>query len=197
MEVSQTSNDIRLTYKRIRDGISISERNRLSSLISENVLALLESDFKGANIFLCFYPFGSEVNLLPLYNRLLENGKKLYFPISNIEGHKLIFHRIEGLHDDFHKGYCDIMEPNDDLTVFEQSEEQVISITPGLIFDKKLNRIGYGAGYYDRFFADKPDIIKLAPIFSEQLVETINACSHDVPMDYIVTENDVLKGDRL
>ncbi len=62
MEVSQTSNDIRLTYKIIRDGISISERIRLSSLISENVLALLESDFKGANIFLCYYPFGSEVD---------------------------------------------------------------------------------------------------------------------------------------
>ena len=197
MEMSQSNRELRQAYKKLRDEMPLDLREYKSHDICENVLALLESDFKGANIFLCFYPFGSEVNLLPLYNRLLENGKKLYFPISNIEGHKLIFHRIEGLHDDFHKGYCGIMEPNDDLTVFEQSEEQVISITPGLIFDKKLNRIGYGAGYYDRFFADKPDIIKLAPIFSEQLVETINACSHDVPMDYIVTENDVLKGDRL
>ncbi|MBR1623496.1 MAG: hypothetical protein IJ675_06265, partial [Pseudobutyrivibrio sp.] len=109
MEMSQSSRELRQAYKKLRDEMPLDLRKYKSHDICENVLALLESDFKGANIFLCFYPFGSEVNLLPLYNRLLENGKKLYFPVSDIEGHKLIFHKIKSLHDDFHKGYCGIM----------------------------------------------------------------------------------------
>ena len=195
MEVSQTSNDIRLTYKSIRDGISISDRNRLSSLISKNVLALLESDFKGANIFLCFYPFGAEVDLRSLYEELLKRNKELYFPTSNIKEHKLTFYRVMNLDKDFHKGFYDIMEPNERLPEFVNSKEEIISITPGLVFDKKLNRIGYGAGFYDRFLSAHPNILKLAPVFAEQVVESIDVQSHDVPMDIIVTEDVVLKGE--
>ncbi|SFN98970.1 5-formyltetrahydrofolate cyclo-ligase [Pseudobutyrivibrio sp. JW11] len=196
MEVSQTSNDIRLTYKSIRDGISISERNRLSSLISENVLALLESDFKGANIFLCYYSFGSEVNLKQLYSILLQQGKHLYFPKCDKKNHQLYFYEIVDLEKDFSIGSYNIMEPKSDMNLLTDFNQSIISITPGLIFDKKLNRIGYGGGFYDRFFEKHPKITSIAPCFSKQLAENIQIESHDIPMDCIVTENLVLKGSR-
>jgi 5-formyltetrahydrofolate cyclo-ligase len=197
MEVSQTSNDIRLTYKIIRDGISISERIRLSSLISENVLALLESDFKGANIFLCYYPFGSEVDLKQLYSILLQHRKHLYFPKCDKKNHQLYFYEIVDLEKDFSIGSYNIMEPKSDMNLLTDFNQSIISITPGLIFDKKLNRIGYGGGFYDRFFEKHPQITRIAPCFSKQLAESIQTDSHDIPMDYIVTENLVLKGSRL
>ena len=202
MESYQSNKELRLVYKKLRDEMSTDLRNLKSEGIVDNVLALLESDFKGANIFLCFYPFASEVDLIPLYKKLLENGKDLYFPVSDIKNHKLNFIHIKDLVKDFHIGSFGIMEPNDDLKKFDYQEAlnnktQIVSITPGLIFDKKFNRIGYGAGFYDRFLSDKQMIITIAPIFSEQLVEHLDVYEHDVPMKYIVTETEVLKGERL
>ena len=66
MEKSLNNKELRKEFKAVRDGIPDNQRNEMSQAITKNVLALLESDFKGANIFLCFYPFGSEVNLLDL-----------------------------------------------------------------------------------------------------------------------------------
>ena len=193
MEKNQ-SKELRLAHKKLRDNMSAEEHSLKSADISGNVLALLESDFKGANIFLCFYPFGSEVNLMPLYERLIESGKALYFPKSNIDNHELTFYRISHIRSDFHKGAYGIMEPNDTLPIFEykaHKNERIICITPGLIFDKHLNRIGYGAGFYDRFLCDKSNIIKIAPCFAHQIIDKIFSKPHDVCMDVLVSEKGI------
>lgn len=194
MVKSQSNKELRLFYKKLRNEMSDEDRKLLSSDIVNNVLALLESDFKGANIFLCFYPYGSEVDLTDLYNRLLNIGKELYFPVSDVESHQLTFYKVSDLSNDFSKGAYGIMEPNRTLPAFDAKEDGVIAITPGLVFDRNLNRIGYGAGFYDRFFAQNSNIIRIAPCFSNQIVEKIQAESHDLPMDYIVTDNQVLRG---
>jgi 5-formyltetrahydrofolate cyclo-ligase len=191
-----TSN-IRLLHKEIRDKMSILEFEKASGDIAQNVLALLESDFKGANIFLCFYPYGSEVDLIPFYQRLLEANKSLYFPITRPDDHRLDFRKIEDLSNSFNKGFKGIMEPKATLKGLDEGCKTVITITPGLVFDKQMNRIGYGGGYYDRFFESHPNFIRIAPIFSHQLESRIIVNPHDKPMDYIVTENEILKGDRL
>ena len=80
MEINQ-SKDLRNIHKKLRNDMSDMEHKIKSADIVKNTLALLESDFKGANIFLCYYPFGSEVDLLPLYENLLNKGKILYFPV--------------------------------------------------------------------------------------------------------------------
>ena len=198
MERYQSSKELRLTYKQLRDEAPTDLRNSKSRDIVSNVLALLESDFKGANIFLCYYPFGSEIDLLPLYEKLLDEGKSLYFPISDTKNHLLHFYQIFDLEKDFHVGAYNILEPNDTLKAFEYDIDQdIICVTPGLIFDRAFNRIGYGAGFYDRFLYDKPNIIKLAPCFESHLLASIPSKVHDIKMDIIITENEVLKGDKL
>ena len=197
MERYQSSKELRLTYKQLRDEAPTDLRNSKSRDIVSNVLALLESDFKGANIFLCYYPFGSEVDLKQLYSILLQQGKHLYFPKCDKKNHQLYFYEIVDLEMDFSIGSYNIMEPKSDINLLTDFNQSIISITPGLIFDKKLNRIGYGGGFYDRFFEKHPEITSIAPCFSKQLAETIQIESHDIPMDYIVTENLVLKGSRL
>ena len=52
MEKSQNNKKLRSEFKALRDGLSLSERKDKSHGICNNILALLESDFKGANIFL-------------------------------------------------------------------------------------------------------------------------------------------------
>ena len=164
--------------------------------ITENFLAFLESDFKGANIFLCFYPYGSEVDLLGLYERLLDIDKDLYFPVSNINTHELTFYKVNDLKDDFHEGAYGIMEPNDNLEQFNGDDSSTVVITPGLIFDERCNRIGYGAGYYDRFFASHPDTFKVGVGFEEQIINKLIVGAYDVPLDYVVTNNRLIKRSR-
>ena len=206
MEKSLNNKELRKEIKAIRDGLSDIQREQMSLAITENVLALLESDFKGANIFLCFYPFGSEASLLKAYETLLEHGKKLYFPVSDVKNKKLTFYQVTDLIKDFSQGAYGIMEPKKGLPVLNLfsagndifiptgvDETAPIVFTPGLVFDEKCNRLGYGAGYYDRFFSNYPDLIKIGIAFEKQIVNCLNVEAHDVPLDYIVTNNRLIK----
>jgi 5-formyltetrahydrofolate cyclo-ligase len=74
------------------------------------------------------------------------------------------------------------------------SERLDMVITPLLAFDKSGHRVGYGGGYYDRFLAEHTAAERVGLAYHACLVpEGIAAEPHDVPMEVIVTENEVLR----
>ena len=133
------------------------------------------------------------MDLLELYGRLLEEGKKLFFPVSNKNTHELTFYKINNLKDDFRSGAYGIMEPDTGLEKFDLDDSSTVVITPGLIFDENCNRIGYGAGYYDRFFSLHPDVIKVGVGYDLQIIDNLDVEAYDVPLDYVVTNNRLIK----
>jgi 5-formyltetrahydrofolate cyclo-ligase len=70
-------------------------------------------------------------------------------------------------------------------------EEVKVAIIPVLGFDRKGNRLGYGAGYYDRFLARYPDIIRIGLAFACQETSVLPCEDNDIKMDLIVTENGI------
>lgn len=62
-----------------------------------------------------------------------------------------------------------------------------VVLTPGLGFDREGGRLGYGAGYYDRFFARYPRSRRIALCFREQLLDRLPTETHDVPMHALCT----------
>jgi 5-formyltetrahydrofolate cyclo-ligase len=66
-----------------------------------------------------------------------------------------------------------------------------VIIVPMLGFDSKLNRIGWGGGFYDKFLATQPKAKKIGVCFEAGKIDQIPAESYDVPMDLIVTEDKV------
>ena len=72
-------------------------------------------------------------------------------------------------------------------------EDVQVVIIPMLAFDRGGNRLGYGAGYYDRFLCRHPHPIKIGIAFSCQQAESIPADKSDVKMDYIITEKGVIR----
>lgn len=66
-----------------------------------------------------------------------------------------------------------------------------VAIIPVLGFDRKGNRIGYGAGYYDRFLARYPDIIRIGLAFACQEISALPCEDNDIKMDLMVTENGI------
>lgn len=65
-------------------------------------------------------------------------------------------------------------------------------ILPMLGFDRAGGRIGYGAGYYDRFLAKHPIGRKIGIAFGCQEMESLPVDENDIPMDYIITENGIV-----
>ena len=61
-----------------------------------------------------------------------------------------------------------------------------IILVPGLAFDHQLNRLGYGAGYYDTFLNMHPASIKIGVCYPFQVIENVPTEDHDVALDVIV-----------
>ncbi len=97
-------------------------------------------------------------------------------------------------------GAIGVLEPRRELRgqldrKIDRSGPDLIVI-PGLAFDRRGGRLGYGKGYYDRFLHHvRSDATRLAVCFECQLFAEIPLLPHDVRMDMIVTEKAVYKTD--
>ena len=70
--------------------------------------------------------------------------------------------------------------------------EPDILIVPLLGFDAQLNRLGQGAGHYDRYFSNHPNALRIGVGWSQQKVEALPVDPWDVPMDAILTEQGLI-----
>jgi len=65
-------------------------------------------------------------------------------------------------------------------------------INPGVVFDRQLNRVGYGKGYYDRILVRKrKDAKVIAVAYEFQVLDEVPAEKHDIKMDMIITEENI------
>jgi 5-formyltetrahydrofolate cyclo-ligase len=72
-------------------------------------------------------------------------------------------------------------------------EDIDLVVAPGLGFDRRGNRLGRGGSYYDRFFANKElKAPKCGFAFAEQVLESVPVTDNDVPVDFLVTDEEVL-----
>ena len=107
---------------------------------------------------------------------------------------EIIKNRIKKI-DELVPGYMGIPEPSvvseDRLTGINDVDVVVI---PGAGFDMSGNRIGYGAGYYDKLLAGlTKEIIIIAPAYEEQIADSIPSEPHDVKVNLIVTDRRVIR----
>ena len=68
-----------------------------------------------------------------------------------------------------------------------------VIITPGVAFDRNKNRVGFGRGYYDRFFIKYPNTKKIAIAFEKQIIEEgIETDKYDKKVDILITEDKII-----
>ena len=146
--------------------------------------------FRNAQKIGVYYPIGSEILTQDIIQELLSNGKEVFLPKvigDNIEFRKILdFSSLE-------KDSFDIMEPKDDCKT-DNNLEVILVPTVGISPDGV--RLGYGHGFYDRFLAkNKTTTISLT--LEKQIVKNIPRSEYDIIIDWIVTEDRILKNSKI
>lgn len=149
--------------------------------------------YKQAKVIMVYYPLRGEVDILRKIKKDLGN-KRFCFPVMDLEAKNLRIFEIANLDEDFCVGAWGVMQPDTEKAKEVDIKEIDVVIVPGLAFDKQRNRLGRGAGFYDRFLQDiTPPTKKVGIAFEFQILENLPTnLSWDQKVDTIVSENFVI-----
>lgn len=187
-------NETRKKILEVRGKLSEGELTEKSDAIFEKVLE--SSCFQSASLIMCYVDFRNEVKTGSFISECLRNGRRLALPvIESYNGRKeLIPYEIKDPSKDLSKGTYGIMEPIAGAAKRIEPGSIDLVIVPGVAFDIKKHRMGYGAGYYDRFLGSlKPACVKVGVAFDIQVLDEIPVEAHDFAMDLIITERRIIR----
>ena len=166
-----------------RDGLSREQRAAAAQAIAARGLPF---EITAGAVVAGYSPIRSEIDPLPLMQKLAAQGARLALPAVAARGQSLIF-RAWSPNDRLMLGALGIPEPSPAAAEVLPD----IMLVPLAAFDQLGHRIGYGAGHFDFTFAHlrkmKP-IVGVGLAFAAQEIEAIPALSHDVALDYVLTE---------
>ncbi|HPN83920.1 MAG TPA: 5-formyltetrahydrofolate cyclo-ligase [Victivallales bacterium] len=139
-----------------------------------------------------FYPIQGEPMILPFLERLLWDGKKIFIPkyLPDLANYGMI--TVENFADSLQKGRFDIPEPIGGDNLDDVVLKRPLWIIPGAAFSPDGKRIGFGWGTFD-ILLKRGHGIKIGVCYERQIVDKILAEPHDVPMDYVFTEENIYK----
>lgn len=157
-------------------------------LWDEKICELLFSSFDfSSSCVLCYNSLPREVDTRRISKTLLEKGVKLYYPKTSDDSRMDFFEYNESTK--LNRGFLGVSEPDGETGMF--SGGSAICIVPGLCFSKSGGRLGYGAGFYDRFLEGK-DLTKIALSYECFIIDDVPCSQFDARMDYIITQNGVI-----
>jgi 5-formyltetrahydrofolate cyclo-ligase len=173
-----------------RDALSADFRAEAGAVIAKTLAA--RPDYAGARVLLLTLPYGSEWDTRLLLSLALEQGKTVGVPRVNLAQRMLDIHSVCDLTRDVAPGYRGIPEPHAGCPPIAPEAIDWV-LVPGVAFDPRGHRIGYGGGYYDRLLPALPaSAARIAGAFELQIVDEVPTAPHDFALDAIVTEARVI-----
>ena len=173
---------------------ALTEDRRAAASLEICGLAAASDQYTRAKSILFYYPIPPEVDVLPLARRARADNKQICFPRIDWDAHTMQPVAVDSLDPaNFETRRHNIPEPLSSThpTVNDPPPIDLI-IIPGLAFDPAANRLGRGAGYYDRFLASCPATPTLGVCFACQLLPQIPTEPHDIPMQSLITESGLI-----
>jgi 5-formyltetrahydrofolate cyclo-ligase len=162
-----------------------------SRAISERLVA--EREFGNSRVVAMYHGFRNEVDTREIFKAAMEAGKDVFFPRVTDRRRGLIeFLRVDDL-GALVPGEFGIMEPPESGEAVEPGGIDLF-LVPGVAFDAAGNRLGYGAGYYDRALSGRAGRSTAAGLAYEfQVVGEIPSSPDDERMNMVVTEKRTLR----
>ena len=136
----------------------------------------------------------NEVDTRALIGTCLKEGKRVAVPVV-MPGTKTLSHAlIDGL-DQLVVGPWGLAQPDPAAAAWLPAEARIdLVVVPGLAFDRRGQRIGWGGGYYDRFLA-QVQAVKIGLCYDALVLDCIPGEPHDVPVDLVVAETAIYQGE--
>ncbi len=164
-----------------RDSLTQSEILEKSKIMTD---MLIQSDlFKKSGSLFAYLNIGNEVSTRLLIEHCFKIGKPVYVPVTRDQG--MFFSVLHDFSDLVEAGYG-ISEPAHPVRA--EPDERSLFIIPGVGFDKYGNRIGYGAGFYDKYLHCRSYMHLIGICFEIQLTDELPKEETDVQMDSVLTE---------
>jgi 5-formyltetrahydrofolate cyclo-ligase len=190
---------IRLRMKKERNSMTLEERLLLNPNIDYRLYQTIQ--YRACTKLFAYLSMGSEVDTWHIICKALKEHKSVFLP--RVEGTRMNFYQVFDL-DNLVKSKFGIYEPPlEDINRYELPIEDLFPVNssisetlqhnlmllPGLAFDMEGNRIGYGAGYYDRYLAQYPEqhFYKIGIAYDLQLVNSCEAKDYDAKVHEILT----------
>ncbi|MCM3716813.1 5-formyltetrahydrofolate cyclo-ligase [Fictibacillus phosphorivorans] len=166
--------------------LSLEPRDR--KVLSEKAAAQLFTTerWMNANIIGITVSRKFELDTTMIIKKAWDEGKTVCVPKCYSSNKQMEFRELNSFHE-LENVYMDLYEPIEEKTTVIEKENIDLLIVPGLIFDKKGYRIGYGGGYYDRYLQNYQGST-ISICYSFQTAETLPFEEFDVPVDRIITE---------
>ena len=165
----------------------ISERNSLASdyrnSSTNTIFATLEEQnfFESSEKIFIYVGFGSEITTETFIKKWI-NKKQIFVP--KIENGKMNLIRLKSW-DELAPGYFGVLEP----TSSDYYEGKIdLVVTPSIVFDNNGYRLGYGKGYYDKYFSSREYDISVGLSYHKLLQDNVPKEDHDIKVDVIITE---------
>lgn len=167
-----------------RDAMPKAERAEKSRQIAAHILQ--SAAYQNTKRIFTFVSMGSEVETAEIIAQAWRDGKTVAVPKTK-KNREMQFYRLNSFAE-LEQGRFGVMEPKGSSICIP--EEADLFLVPGLCFDERKNRIGYGGGYYDTYFAAHRTGRRVGLAFALQLcAQCLFVEKTDIPMDCIVTEN--------
>ncbi len=187
----EEKNELRTKYLEKRKNFDPCVKAKMDEAICNSVLSSVT--YRYAENVLMFYPKGFEIDVRPIMQRALADGKRVAFPLCAPDGSsKMDFHFVSS-EDDLEMGLFKIPAPKKECEMFDKQNAKgpTLILVPALAFDKHGYRLGYGKGFYDRYI-DKKRMTAVGVIYSQCVENDLPRGRYDLAVHFMVTEKGVM-----
>lgn len=180
--------EAREQVRKIRTAMSAEECYNIARKVTEKLITLKK--FGEAEVVYLYNPIRNEMPTVYIAEKAVTQGKITAYP--KVEGEDMRFYIIDD-GEDVAYGYMNIKEPVASPERLVDIDKGIV-ILPGLAFDRKCNRAGYGKGFYDRFLEGHKNLVKIGIAYDFQVFDELETDIWDIPLDYVITETTIYKG---
>ena len=185
MKIASKREQVRTETLHRRDALTPEERTRLSQRIVNFATCWIQSE--GFDSVMLYLSMRSEVETTGLLEELLNSGKQICSPTVDTEQLELTPRRVQNPKTELVRHRYGMLQPSNACPIFPIEHLQLI-VVPGIAFDRKGYRLGYGKGFYDRFLTKCPHAIPIGLAYQIQVVEDTFPQVWDAPVQHIFTE---------
>lgn len=188
--MSEQKRTLRRRMLDLRESLSPEQVRRESLAVCERLVN--HPVFKEGKTILFYFPFRKEVDVRPAMEEAWSAGKRVVLPKADPATKSLSFFSLRR-GEPLVQGSYGIPEPSGNASAKIPPGAIDLVVVPGVAFDERGYRLGYGGGYYDRFFSRHPGPFKrIGVAYSFQVVPTVCPEEHDQRLDGLITPSETL-----